>query len=351
MKKKLLLLLFSFLLALVLAEVAIRLYGDPRITAQQVLREGIAQGEQPANMCLADAGMLQFSEDPILRYGLQPGFEFSVGENLYRINALGMRGPELPKEKSAGVQRILLLGDSYAFGLGVGEDATIAAQLQDRLQPGHQGLQVLNMGVPGYHTGQQLRALQQQGFDLQPDLVILVYYANDNVASTFMYDPRLRFLYVDELPLTYGMKSFMSRSALYALVTKAYTGSLQRADYFDSRGPQHWSVTQKRIKAVVRACGQRNLPILLVALPALFNSVDMVNEKGTTIPDQQRVLDLAEDVGVPVVDYRALLLKRQRAVEELFVSLKPEDTHLNRQGYALLVDLIMEQIQAQQWLR
>lgn len=45
-------------------------------------------------------------------------------------NALGMRGRELPLTKRAGGFRIVMLGDSYTFGYGVGEEETSSALLE-----------------------------------------------------------------------------------------------------------------------------------------------------------------------------------------------------------------------------
>src|SRR5215831_18680771 len=55
------------------------------------------------------------SDDPRLRFELRPG-GLARGEVEYRVNELGLRGPETTLEKPPGVRRVAVLGDSIAFG-------------------------------------------------------------------------------------------------------------------------------------------------------------------------------------------------------------------------------------------
>ena len=67
-----------------------------------------------------------------------------------RINAAGYRGPERNQSPEPGMLRIVLLGDSITFGMGVCEDQTYAALL-DRAVP---KAEVLNFGVIGFSAFQ-----------------------------------------------------------------------------------------------------------------------------------------------------------------------------------------------------
>ena len=49
------------------------------------------------------------------------------------VNKLGLRGPEVAQEKPAGTLRLLGLGDSFTFGVGVGEEHTFLRRLDGRL--------------------------------------------------------------------------------------------------------------------------------------------------------------------------------------------------------------------------
>jgi lysophospholipase L1-like esterase len=89
-------------------------------------------------------------------------------------NSLGFRGPEIGP-KQPGRIRVLALGDSMTYGLGVNDDETFEAQLE-ALDP---RFEVLNSGVPGYSTVEELLLLREVGLDLDPDLVLLMFLPND----------------------------------------------------------------------------------------------------------------------------------------------------------------------------
>ena len=49
-------------------------------------------------------------------------------------NALGLRSPEVPPLKGPG-KRILILGDSFIFGIGIEENQTIPGRLRTASSP------------------------------------------------------------------------------------------------------------------------------------------------------------------------------------------------------------------------
>lgn len=107
--------------------------------------------------------------------------EIGRAEVPIRTNSIGLRNAEVVQPKPAGVTRILALGDSVTFGWGLrGEDAypSQLASLLATLRPG-QSFDVINAGISGYGTWQQSLWLQEQGLDLQPDVVVVQMHLND----------------------------------------------------------------------------------------------------------------------------------------------------------------------------
>jgi len=89
-------------------------------------------------------------------------------------NARGFRGREWPEPQP---QDLLLLGDSQVFGLGVGDQATVGAQLE-RAFAGK--VHVLNAGVPTYGPREYEVLLERLLPERKPDHVVVVLnLAND----------------------------------------------------------------------------------------------------------------------------------------------------------------------------
>jgi lysophospholipase L1-like esterase len=87
-----------------------------------------------------------------------------------------MRGPERAEKKPEGGFRVLVLGDSIAYGVGVSMGDTFAAKLEERLQAAVKDryVDVLNAGVSGYNTSQQLAVLESRLQRHTPDAVVLL---------------------------------------------------------------------------------------------------------------------------------------------------------------------------------
>lgn len=157
----------SFLLTLLALEIGLRLYGYNPLRDRQSGREYI----------------LRASAYPDLKYELTPGASGSFSDTDTKINSQGFRGPE-PSGSSSG-QRVIVLGDSIAFGNFMPLEDTFSSQLQQRLHSDKRDVEVLNFGVGGYDTLQEVALLEIRGLKYHPDLVVVAYCLNDiSIAST-----------------------------------------------------------------------------------------------------------------------------------------------------------------------
>lgn len=100
------------------------------------------------------------------------------GDIDYRFNQAGYRDrdhdPRSPRPK------LVLLGDSVAFGLGAGQTETFAARLEPLLAATHPpGPEVVNLAVFAYDTRHELLTYQEDGRPLRPRVVVTQFYLND----------------------------------------------------------------------------------------------------------------------------------------------------------------------------
>lgn len=119
-------------------------------------------------------GVVRLSPNPKLGFELRPDSRVS-SEVDYRINGAGFRGPAL-RDKSAGVPRVAVFGDSIVFGYWVAEGDAFPAQLGALLAP---RVETLNLGVPGYNLDQEVEHLRQRVDALAPDHVVFGFCLND----------------------------------------------------------------------------------------------------------------------------------------------------------------------------
>lgn len=109
------------------------------------------------------------------------------------LNSDGFRDREYAIPKPAGVYRVALMGDSFAWGIGLQEEETLARQLETMLNEQVDGddIEVVNATKPGSNTLEQLQILQETVLKYEPDMVLLIYNIND-VEYTPQFAPQER---------------------------------------------------------------------------------------------------------------------------------------------------------------
>ncbi len=120
---------------------------------------------------------------PSGRFVLRPNADLIVPERYgnirYRLNREGYRDADHDPEGKAA-RRVLLLGDSVTFGLGVAQDRTYAARLASELaRRGGTSPEVINLAVFAYDTLDELAAFEEDGAKYRPESVVLQFYLND----------------------------------------------------------------------------------------------------------------------------------------------------------------------------
>ncbi len=140
--------------------------------------------------------------DPLLGWSHEPGARGTfVGPRPYpiefetevRINAEGLRGPEIEPVPDGGL-RVAVLGDSLVAGFEVPYEETFTALLAGRLAD-ELGVpvQTVDAGVRGYGTDQSYLWYRDRGRALAPDLVVFVHSANDPRDNVTLHNMRRPF--------------------------------------------------------------------------------------------------------------------------------------------------------------
>ena len=155
--------LFAVLLALVGAEVMLRIMGYEPLGA-------LARGRELT---------LRVSQWDDLGYQLTPNAETRAWRTTVQTNSHGFRDREYPFEKD-GRFRILVIGDSISFGKGVAVEDVYPERLERALSETlGRSVDVINLSVGGYDAVQEVASLEHLGLAFDPDLVVLGLCTND----------------------------------------------------------------------------------------------------------------------------------------------------------------------------
>lgn len=175
-RKRVLLTLFSILFAFMVAEVFLRVigYSYPLLY--------VADYDRGVALRPGAAGMYQ-----------------REGQNYVSINSAGLRDREHSKAKPPDTVRIALLGDSYCEALQVPLEQTFWWLLQQKLEacnafPGKK-VEIINFGVSGYGTGQELITFEKHAREYAPDIVLLLVTTGNDIT-----DNREALKLTDEIP-------------------------------------------------------------------------------------------------------------------------------------------------------
>jgi hypothetical protein len=142
--------------------------------------------KRPTENKVIDETRHLFEYDEVLGWKLKPGArarqaygEFDV---VYRTNKEGFRDDrDYSYEKQSGRKRAVVLGDSFAFGVGVENRETFAKLLEAETP-----YEVFNLGVSGYDPGQYLLLLKGTGLRYNPDLIVIALYLGNDISDLLL---------------------------------------------------------------------------------------------------------------------------------------------------------------------
>ena len=170
----------------------------------------------------------QFHErDDVVGLTLRPhaeGWYTEEGRAYVQVNSAGMRDIERSRAKPPGTLRIAVIGDSYTEAIQVAREDAFPARLETHLNGCASNVEVLNFGVSGFGTAQQLLTLRQKVWHYAPDIVLLAFFpSNDVVNNSRELEPdKLRPFFVVENGRLALDDSFRSQRAYRVLSSAPY---------------------------------------------------------------------------------------------------------------------------------
>ena len=214
----------------------------------------------------------------------------------FSVNAEGFRNDrDIPYARTPGRLRVLALGDSYTEGFEVRQEATFPAVAERWLDVHGLPADVINAGVSGFGTAEELAFLENEGINYRPDAVVLGFFGNDFVDNarsglftldddslavrSKVYAPAVAVL--DMLNAIPPMRWLSENSYLYSFAFNAVwdrvkTASVRRAraglasEYavpMDAPAPGEAALEMALLTRMSRFCRARGILLIVVDVP------------------------------------------------------------------------------------
>lgn len=271
-----------------------------------------------------------------LGWDLLPNWEGEIKTIKVTTNSFGMRDDEFPFEKGENEIRILVIGDSFTFGLGVDQEAIYPQQLERILNRGESEHRytVINAGVGGYNTEQEMKWLKERGLTFEPDVVIVGFVLND-VIYRGISNIELQPWPIQLLCRTaiYNVLSFTIKSIrLEGDPMKRSIATTKKLTEDTGEINDLWQECFGYIGAMKEIADREGFPLIFVLFPW---PNQMEPQPADEIP-QNRLIRYLEQSGI---DYIDLLPAYQREKADLFTA---RDNHPSARGHEIAAEEIFE---------
>jgi len=285
-----------------------------------------------------------------------------VGDDveLFRVNSLGFKGPEIAIPKPQGTFRILTIGDSCTF-LPVADQIGYPRILESRLRQFTSGsikVEVVNVGVPGYNIESVQKRLDEF-LKVEPDLITIYIGWNRTISRG---DPRRN----DNLYRRFALYRFAYH--LPGVIRSRFGGAdfTSRKTYeTDGADVESWSSVSftnelHDLRGMIGAIRGRypNVHIVLVTLAGVFDQAVPPTEKAISMayPTEftpnlyawpyltarfnQEVRSLARDTGVGLADFERWM--RERGTDR--VAYFSDSVHFSEGGAQAMGEFLADEI-------
>ena len=319
------------------------------------------------------------------------------------LNSRGFRDLTRTPDKPAGIFRIAVLGDSYveASHVDIADRVTerLERELNQRSVFGTSRVEVLNFGMAGYGTFNELQTLKHEAWNFQPDLVLVCFFSGNDLGNNcreLSQDSGRPYLvwrhdHFDELfptaPRFSLRESILQSSHLFRLWTSVWEQrreSRKRSPQRQRQSPPHatstesfevgldtqiysppkeaawesaWEVTEELLRRFDQECRSRETPWLLVVLSNgvqvhpdrnLRESFRKAMEHPTLFYPEERLRQAAQRDGYPILCLAPELLNQAEWDQKPlhgFPNLPRGFGHWNARGHHAAARLIADFLQ------
>ncbi|MFC2162171.1 SGNH/GDSL hydrolase family protein [Candidatus Altiarchaeota archaeon] len=245
--------------------------------------------------------------------------------------------------KPEGVFRIVVLGDSYAWGEGIRDYRMVWPYLiEDELRKNGLNVEVVNFGYRGATLSAKRSILEKNGWMHDPDMVILQFSFNDAVPSGRMPDE----LYVYHDLSRFGLEPFHSillrYSYLYGWFNARMTYWELKPEYLNGEidlyedDSASYIEFENSLGQIIHAAEDRNIPVMIQLLDT--------RDDDKTQKIFQKVELRAREFGYAVCDVRSVFADSGMHEKDWWLS--SDDMHPNARAQGIIGNATIDCLRA-----
>lgn len=299
----------------------------------------------------------------------------------------GLRHAGYTLQKPPNTFRIVVLGDSFTFGMGVKKEETFSYRLESLLnsKSGKTRFEVINLGFLDLNTVQELILLTQKGLNpstwsveggysglaYQPDLILVEYTLNDVISTKRLLleellpnqrrfkNGHLAIQYNSGpylLPLPKNVDGFLTdNSRFYLFFLNGYnrilislglreggSSAIESTKMTYSEDSIGWINVKQALQGMAAIAKQNNIPIALTVYPYMEN-LDRYPYKDI----HKKVFETAERLGFHALD----LLPSFESMDAKSLQVNLIDHHPNAKAHEIAADRIFAYIKEERLVR
>jgi len=369
MKRKLLLVVASIVLALSGAELALRL--------RQYFAYGVWHVPGWLRMSQPSAGTWH----PFLRYVPTPSLSWIEVERGRKaeilINSLGFRSREISQDKPEGTLRIVGVGGSVVYDTRVSLADSWLVRLEDKLRARFPGraIEVVNAGIPSRTSADSVVSTALRILPLDPDVLIVVHGVNDQKPNRYPgFKPDYSHWYQEpqHRPFRDMLHAWMDRSLLLSHIryrVKFVINPNLRENWrgealtrYDTVAAPGLDAYRRNLTSIIGMCRVRGVRVVIATVGhSLDGNADWDPSEGTPNPlvfyhegltlegirdgfrQYNRVnREVSAEFGCPLVDLEEMLPTGKKYYQD--------DVHFTKAGADAVADMFLERVPWQAWL-
>jgi len=260
-------------------------------------------------------------------------------------NSLGYRDREHTLARRPGVRRLVCLGDSFTWGVGVLFDDTWPPRLE-RLLAARRGeeWEAVSLAERGLNAVQQASHLESEGLTYEPDVVVLAWVLNDSEDTDAAEARRAEDWLGESRQPPSAPRRLLDHSALFRLVRTRVRATIENRrrveGYRSMYAPDYpgWQAAQQALRAMGGMCRARGVPLVVAIFPLFGNPLDERYPFGEL---HEKVAMAAAAGGAHVVD----LLPRYRGLRwDLLAVDGANDEHPNEIAHRIAAQALVRTI-------